>query len=196
MSVLEYQSKMLDVKYLQLLFLFVLLIKMTFPKLLVVYVIISLCSCKYLDRNANYISESKVWGKINKVAPLKGLNPHFVYAICHAESSLDANAESSVARGMMQLTEAAWQDSTELHYRQAFEWETNIEVGILYLFKLKQILERNDVFSYARLAVSYRYGYGALRKEKFMVSRMKTPVNRIYRKLFAGELSPVSPPTE
>ena len=187
---------MLDVKYLQLLFLFVLLIKMTFRKLLVVYVIISLCSCKYLDRNANYISESKVWGKINQVAPLKGLNPHFVYAICHAESSLDANAESSVARGMMQLTEAAWQDSTELHYRQAFEWETNIEVGILYLFKLKQILERNDVFSYARLAASYRYGYGALRKEKFMVSRMKTPVNRIYRKLFAGEISPVSPPSE
>jgi soluble lytic murein transglycosylase-like protein len=155
-----------------------------------------LSSCKYLDRNANFISESKVWDKINQEAPLKGLNQYFVYAICHAESSLDANAESSVARGMMQLTEAAWQDSTKLHYRQAFEWETNVEVGILYLLKLKQILERNDVFSYSRLAASYRYGYGALRKEKFMVSRMKTPVNRIYRKLFAGELSPVSPPTE
>jgi hypothetical protein len=196
LSVLEYQSKMLDGKYLQLLFLFVLLNKMTTHKILVTYMVISLCSCKYLDRNANFISESKVWDKINQEAPLKGLNAYFVYAICHAESSLDANAESSVARGMMQLTEAAWQDSTKLHYRQAFEWETNVEVGIMYLLKLKQILERNDVFSYARLAASYRYGYGALRKEKFMVSRMKTPVNRIYRKLFAGELSPVSPPTE
>ena len=150
--------------------------------------------CKYLDRNANFISDEKVWGKVSAKAPASGLDPTFVYAICHAESSLNANAESSVARGMMQLTEAAWQDATKLHYRQAFEWETNVEVGILYLQKLKGILERNDLFSYPRLAASYRYGYGALRKEKFMVSRMKTPVNRIYRKLFAGELSPVPPP--
>ena len=74
---------------------------------------------------------------------------------------------------MMQLTEAAWQDVTQLHYRQAFEWETNVEVGILYLARLKGMLESVDLFSYPRLAASYRYGYGALRKEKFMVSRMK-----------------------
>ena len=37
---------------------------------------------------------------------------------------------------------------------------------------------------------------GALRQEQFMVSRMKTPINRIYRKLFAGQLSPVSIPEE
>ena len=43
-----------------------------------------------------------------------------------------------------------------------------MEVGILYLAKLKGILERNNVFI-SRLAASYRYGYGALRKEKFMV---------------------------
>ena len=97
---------------------------------------------------------------------------------------------------MMQLTEAAWQDVTQLHYRQAFEWETNVEVGILYLARLKGMLESVDLFSYPRLAASYRYGYGALRKEKFMVSRMKTPVNRIYRKLFAGELSPVGLPED
>jgi hypothetical protein len=97
---------------------------------------------------------------------------------------------------MMQLTEAAWQDVTQLHYRQAFEWETNVEVGILYLARLKGMLESVNLFSYPRLAASYRYGYGALRKEKFMVSRMKTPVNRIYRKLFAGELSPVGLPED
>ena len=155
-----------------------------------------LFSCKYLDRNANFISKEEVWAKIRAEAPVRGLNPSFVYAICHAESSLDANAESSVARGMMQLTEAAWQDVTKLHYRQAFEWETNVEVGILYLERLKGMLESVDLFSYPRLAASYRYGFGALRKEKFMVSRMKAPINRIYRKLFAGELAPVSPPSE
>ena len=123
-----------------------------------------------------------------------GLEPKFVYAICHAESSLDANAETSVARGMMQLTEAAWKDVSELHYRQAFDWETNTEVGMLYLERLKRMLEKQKVFSYSRLAASYRYGFGALRREKFMVSRLKTPVNRIYRKLFAGDLAPVRPP--
>jgi soluble lytic murein transglycosylase-like protein len=150
--------------------------------------------CKLLDKDANYIAEEQVWEKIVKEAPGYGLEPTFVYAVCHAESSLDANAESSVAKGMMQLTEAAWSDVTKLHYRQAFEWETNVEVGMLYLQRLKGMLESQALFSYPRLAASYRYGYGALRKEKFMVSRLKTPINRIYRKLFAGNLKPVEPP--
>ncbi len=150
--------------------------------------------CKLLDKDANYIAEEQVWEKIVKEAPGYGLEPTFVYAVCHAESSLDANAESSVAKGMMQLTEAAWSDVTKLHYRQAFEWETNVEVGMLYLQRLKGMLESQALFSYPRLAASYRYGYGALRKQKFMVSRLKTPINRIYRKLFAGNLKPVEPP--
>jgi len=154
----------------------------------------ALQSCKLLDRIANRVPEDKVWEKIAREAPAMGLEPSFVYAVCHAESSLDANAETSVARGMMQLTEAAWSDVTQLHYRQAFDWETNVEVGMLYLKRLRKMLESQEVFSYPRLAASYRYGFGALRKEKFMVSRMKTPVNRIYRKLFAGELAPVDPP--
>ena len=90
-----------------------------------------------LDRDANYISKKEVWQKISREAPKHGLEPTFVYAICHAESSLNANAESSVAKGMMQLTEAAWSDVTKLHYRQAFEWETNVEIGMLYLQRLK-----------------------------------------------------------
>ena len=150
--------------------------------------------CKLLDKDANYIAEEQVWEKIVKEAHDYGFEPTFVYAVCHAESSLDANAESSVAKGMMQLTEAAWSDVTKLHYRQAFEWETNVEVGMLYLQRLKGMLESQALFSYPRLAASYRYGYGALRKEKFMVSRLKTPINRIYRKLFAGNLKPVEPP--
>jgi soluble lytic murein transglycosylase-like protein len=150
--------------------------------------------CNLIDRDARYISKDEVWEKIRIEAPKHNLEPTFVYAICHAESSLNANAESSVAKGMMQLTEAAWSDATQLHYRQAFEWETNVEVGMLYLHRLKKMLESQELFSYPRLAASYRYGYGALRREKFMVSRMKTPINRIYRKLFAGEIKPVKPP--
>ena len=158
---------------------------------------VCLCvGCKYIDPDASFIDEKRVWSKIKKEAPELGLEPSFVYAICHAESSLNANAETSVAKGMMQLTEAAWSDVTTLHYRTAFQWETNIEVGMLYLNRLKGMLESVDRFNYPRLAASYRYGYGALRQEQFMVSRMKTPINRIYRKLFAGQLSPVAIPEE
>ena len=163
---------------------------------LVVGVFALFTSCKYFDPDADFIDEKVVWQKIKQEAPQLGLEPTFVYAICHAESSLNANAKTSIAKGMMQLTEGAWSDVSKLHYRTAFQWETNVEVGMLYLKRLKGMLESVDMFNYPRLAASYRYGYNALRQEQFMVSRMKTPINRIYRKLFAGQLAPVSIPEE
>ena len=163
---------------------------------LVVGVFAVFTSCKYFDPDADFIDKKVVWQKIKQEAPQLGLEPSFVYAICHAESSLNANAETSIAKGMMQLTEGAWSDVSKLHYRTAFQWETNVEVGMLYLKRLKGMLESVDMFNYPRLAASYRYGYNALRQEQFMVSRMKTPINRIYRKLFAGQLAPVSIPEE
>ena len=45
--------------------------------------------------------------------------------------------------------------------------ETNVEVGMLYLQRLKGMLESQALFSYPRLTASYRYGYGALRKEVY-----------------------------
>ncbi len=149
-----------------------------------------------IDRGKNFISSEKVWPKVKKEASKYGLDPAFVYAICHAESSLNANAETSVARGMMQLTEGAWKDVTDKSYRLAFNWETNVEVGTGYLGKLKEMLGNANVFNYPRLAASYRYGYGALRKQGFLVSKMKTPKNRIYRKIFAGEIRPVKTPSD
>ena len=163
---------------------------------LVVGVFALFTSSKYFDPDADFIDENVVWQKIKQEAPQLGLEPSFVYAICHAESSLNANAETSIAKGMMQLTEGAWSDVSKLHYRTAFQWETNVEVGMLYLKRLKGMLESVDMFNYPRLAASYRYGYNALRQEQYMVSRMKTPINRIYRKLFAGQLAPVPIPEE
>ena len=152
-------------------------------------------SCGVLERGRNYIPAKKVWPKIKKEARKHGLDPAFVYAVCHAESSLAANAETSVARGMMQLTEGAWKDVTEKSYRLAFDWETNVEVGVGYLGKLKGMLNRVKKFSYPRLAASYRYGFSALRMQGCLVSKMKTPRNRIYRKIFAGNVRPVKPPS-
>lgn len=154
------------------------------------------CSCGVMERGRNFIPAKKVWPKVKKEAGKHGLDPAFVYAVCHAESSLDANAETSVARGMMQLTEGAWKDVTDKNYRLAFDWETNVEVGVGYLGKLKGMLHRVKMFNYPRLAASYRYGFGALRKQGFLVSKMKTPKNRIYRKIFAGNLRPVKPPPD
>ncbi|SVB65733.1 uncharacterized protein METZ01_LOCUS218587, partial [marine metagenome] len=85
-----------------------------------------------MERGSNFIPAKKVWPKVKKEAGKHGLDPAFVYAVCHAESSLDANAETSVARGMMQLTEGAWKDVTDKNYRLAFNWETNVEVGVGY----------------------------------------------------------------
>ena len=153
-------------------------------------------SCGVIDRGKNFIPAEKVWPKVKKEAGKHGLDPAFVYAICHAESSLNGNAETSVARGMMQLTEGAWKDVTDKSYRLAFNWETNVEVGTGYLGKLKGMLHKAKVFTYPRLAASYRYGFAALRRQGFLVSKMKTPKNRIYRKIFAGEIRPVKTPVD
>ena len=148
-----------------------------------------------MERGRNFIPAKKVWPKVKKEAGKHGLDPAFVYAVCHAESSLDANAETSVARGMMQLTEGAWKDVTDKNYRLAFDWETNVEVGVGYLGKLKGMLERANHFSYPRLAASYRWGFSRLRKNGFLVSKLPTPKNKIYQKIFAGNLRPVKPPS-
>ncbi|MFP6902014.1 MAG: transglycosylase SLT domain-containing protein [Opitutales bacterium] len=153
-----------------------------------------LASCGSTDRIHRYIPAKKVWSKVKKESAKHGLDAHFVYAICHAESSLDANAETNVARGMMQLTEAAWKDVSKKNYRLAFNWEINVETGTSYLGKLKGMLKRANQFSYPRLAASYRWGYARLRKNGYLVSKLPTPRNKIYRKIFAGNVRPVAAP--
>ncbi len=169
---------------------------MVWKGLVFVIAIGAISSCGVIDRGKNFIPAKKVWPKVKKEAGKHGLDPAFVYAVCHAESSLNANAETSVARGMMQLTEGAWKDVTDKSYRLAFNWETNVEVGTGYLGKLKGMLHKAKVFTYPRLAASYRYGFAALRRQGFLVSKMKTPKNRIYRKIFAGEIRPVKTPSD
>ena len=152
------------------------------------------CSCGVMERGRNFIPAKKVWPKVKKEAGKHGLDPAFVYAVCHAESSLDANAETSVARGMMQLTEPAWRDATRKSYSKAFDWETNVETGILYLAKIKGMLIGQGVFSYARLAAGYRYGFKRLKGVRFYVGKLPLPENVIYRKLFGGNVAPVKAP--
>ena len=151
-------------------------------------------SCVHKKRPPKVIPASKVWAHVQLKAAGQGLDPHFVYAICTAESTLDANAETDVARGMMQLTEAAWSDVTQRPYRHAFNWKINTDTGILYLGRLKGMLMKEGVFSYPRLAASYRWGFTRLKRGGFDVDKLPAPKNRIYQRLFAGEIAPVASP--
>ena len=131
---------------------------------------------------------------MQKYATRAGLDPHFVYAICNAESSLDANAQTHVARGMMQLTEPAWQDATRKSYSRAFDWETNVETGILPCQGQGDAHQGGSVQLCRRLSACYLYGFDRLRKERFYVGKMPRPENLIYQKLFDGNVAPVKVP--
>ena len=74
---------------------------------------------------------------------------------------MNANAESSVAKGMMQLTEAAWSDVTKLHYRQAFEWGDECRNRHALSAKTQGYVGKSGTVLISSIA-SYRYGYGAL----------------------------------
>lgn len=140
------------------------------------------------------ISSEEVWTFISETAPASGLAPEFVYAIAWAESSLNARAETSVARGMMQMSKAAWSDMTDLPYGRAWEWKTNIRISLEYLNWCRDFLERHDSFSYPLLAATYRYGPTYVKRKKFNIRNMARPRNEIYKKIFDGDVHPVSLP--
>lgn len=141
-----------------------------------------------------HIAAAEVWSFIQEVAPERGLDPEFVYALAWAESSLNAKARSSVARGIMQLTRPAWAEVSEVSYRQAWDWKTNIRVAVDYLAFCRDFLERHDAFTYPLLAASYRYGPYHVQDKGFDIRRLRRPKNELYRRIFEGEVHPVAPP--
>jgi len=135
-----------------------------------------------------YIEPERIWSVARGEAQSRGLDPRFVFAIVMAESGGNANAQSDVARGMMQLTADTWAATTEIPYNRAYDWPTNLSVGTQHLADLRDRLEAKGRFTYPRLAVAYRYGYGAILKRKFEVSHFQNSSNRIYRRLFRGTI--------
>lgn len=135
-----------------------------------------------------------VWQYIDERARLAELDPAFVYAIAWAESGLNPTARSSVARGMMQVSKSAWRDVSDESYRSAWNWRTNIQVGIDYLVKCRSFLESYDQFSYPLLAACYRFGPYHIQSKGFDLEAIQHPNNEIYRMLLEGNVSPVPPP--
>lgn len=137
-----------------------------------------------------------VWSYIQQRAAKHDLDPYFVYAIAMAESSLRPDADSGQARGMMQLSKPAWETVSTESYRQAWNWQKNIDAGILYLVHCRTFLRQKGHFNYPLLAAGYRYGIYRVQKEGFQIHRLPRPSNKIYRELFAGNMRPVRPVTE
>jgi soluble lytic murein transglycosylase-like protein len=135
----------------------------------------------------------RVWREVQGQARAAAIDPGFVYAIIWAESSLRPDAQSNVARGLMQLTEEAWSMVNSRPYWQAWDWRINISVGIDYLKYCRERLESANQFSYPLLAASYRYGPNHVKEMGYDLNRIKKPDNPIYTALFAGEMRPVEP---
>lgn len=147
-----------------------------------------------LSEKKDQISAEEVWAYIQVQAPQQGLDPEFVYALAWAESSLNAKARSSVARGIMQLTKVAWSEVSEESYRHAWDWKVNIRVGIDYLSFCRDYLKKHDSFTYPLLAASYRYGPYYVKSKGFDLAQIKQPKNEIYLRIFSGNIRPVTPP--
>jgi soluble lytic murein transglycosylase-like protein len=140
------------------------------------------------------VSPEDVWRVVRELAPQAGLDPEFVYALAWAESGLNARARSSVARGIMQLTRPAWTEVTDESYSMAWDWQTNLRIGIEYLVFCRKYLKSHDSFNYPLLAASYRYGPYYVQSNNFDIQQVKPPKNEIYQRIFNGNVRPVPPP--
>jgi soluble lytic murein transglycosylase-like protein len=160
----------------------------------VVVGILAFILAKSLTTRVEQVAPPEVWAYVQEASAQKGFDPEFVYALAWAESSLNPKARSSVARGMMQLTKSAWREVSDESYRHAWDWKTNIRVGIDYLAFCREFLKRHDSFSYPLLAASYRYGPYYVKKRGFNLNKLKVPKNEIYQRIFEGNIRPVRPP--
>ncbi|MGF1451286.1 MAG: transglycosylase SLT domain-containing protein [Opitutales bacterium] len=139
------------------------------------------------------LAATAIWRELQEAAKRHALDPHFVWAICHAESSLDPLADSGKARGLMQLTEPAWRQVRRDSYLRAWVWPENLEAGCAYLSWVRDQLPPEHR-SHAHMAAGYRFGVGALKQAEYDVERLPSPTNLFYQQLFAGNSRPVAPP--
>lgn len=135
-----------------------------------------------------------VWQKVSLEAGKYDLDPEFVYAIVFAESSFRPRASNTGGNGIMQVSERTWESITDQPYDCVWDWQLNIEVGTAYLSWCKQYLETKKEFSYPLVAACYNSGPGTVRRKKFNIEAFQNTNNRIYKKLFSGDTSPLEVP--
>tara|TARA_R100000027_G_scaffold38992_1_gene28860 strand:- start:164 stop:694 length:531 start_codon:yes stop_codon:yes gene_type:complete len=160
--------------------------------LLPIALLLILGGCARPERKV--IPAEDVWTYILKRAPQHQLDPGFVYSLAFAESSFNAYASTDVARGITQISEAAWETVTDISYDRAWNWRTNLNTAMLYLVYCRERLTEAKHFNYPLLAASYRYGPGAVQRAQYQISGLPKPKNKIYQQFFRGHIHPYPPP--
>jgi soluble lytic murein transglycosylase-like protein len=141
------------------------------------------------------VSHEQVWQAIQPLATRYRMDPKFIYALVAAESNFDPNAQNGDARGLLQLKEGAWRTvNTDPYEPDVWEWRRNLASGVDYLAWCRSYLHQKQKFSYPLLLASFHYGIDYVQERDFALSRLEPPDNAIYRELWLGNLSPISPP--
>ena len=140
-------------------------------------------------------TRADVWREIQPRAARYRLSAGLVYALVAAESNFDARAQNGQARGLMQLTPAAWQTVSSKPYEPTvWDWRENVSVGIDYLAHTRGMLHRHGHFSLPLLAAAYHYGLDYVSARKFELRRIPPPDHVVYRRIWAGEVEPIDVP--
>jgi soluble lytic murein transglycosylase-like protein len=140
------------------------------------------------------VAPEQVWAKAVELGARHDMDPLLIYAIACAESGLDAHAGSGKARGLMQMTAAAWKDATSRPFSDAWDWRRNMEAACAYLAILRQRQIGNGCDSWPALAAAYRLGPGTVERLRCDLSSLPRQTNDIYRELFAGRTPKLPPP--
>jgi hypothetical protein len=130
---------------------------------------------------------SEVWEKAENLGARYDIDPLLIFSIACAESSLNPEADSGVARGLMQMTSDAWKDATKRPYSDAWDWKANMDGACAYIAILKGRLERSGRLSPANLVAAYHFGPGRLEKAGYDFSRLPEVKNFVYRDILAGK---------
>ena len=142
-------------------------------------------------------TRTEIWAEIQPLAARYRLEPAFIYALVIAESNGDPRAQNGDARGLMQLKPRAWRAVSPAPYEPTvWDWRANLAAGVDYLAYSRNYLhqQRGVTFSYPLLLAAFHYGLDYVEARRFDVSRVPVPDHPIYRELWRGNLTPVSPP--
>jgi len=162
--------------------------------LLAVVAFVVLAGCA---RRREPVDRREVWRALQPWAARYRLDPAFIYALVAAESDFDARARQGEARGLLQLTPAAWATVSSRPYEPTvWAWRANLETGIDYLAWCRHALHARGRFSDPLLLAAFHFGFDYVEARDFDERRLPRPPSPIYRELWAGHLRPVAPPLE
>ena len=148
-----------------------------------------------VDSPGSLASRRQIWEAIQPMAAMRGVDPLFVYALVAQESNFNPHARKGEARGLMQIKPRAWMAVSDIPYETAaWDWRTNLAVGIGGLASIKSALAAKGVFSYPLLWAAYHYGFDYVAARGFEMSRIPQPSDAIARRLWSGEIHPLDPP--